>query len=283
MIRVENVSKKLGSFKLTDVNISLPKGYICGLIGENGAGKTTLIHLLLGLYKADAGEIFIDGRSLRENEQLVKNDIGWVLSEELFDGQLTLIGNADAYGKYYSNYDRQAFLEYCERFKLQADKKLKEHSKGEKLKLQFAFALSHNPKLLILDEPTANFDPEFRSEFMKCLTEFIEDGERSILLATHLTSDLDRIGDYITFIHKGKVIISADRETLSNSYRLVSGEDYKLNLIAKDKIIYKEKGEYGSKALVKHSRLSAYDKEVTVSVPTIEEIMYFVIKGDSHV
>ena len=283
MIRVENISKKLGSFKLTDINLNIPKGYICGLIGENGAGKTSLIHLLLGLYKADAGEIFIDGKSLRDNEQTVKDEIGWVLSEELFDGQLSLIGNADAYGKYYSNYDRKAFLAYCERFNLQPDKKLKAHSKGEKLKFQFAFALSHNPKLLILDEPTANFDPEFRSEFMKCLTEFIEDGERSILLATHLTSDLDRIGDYITFIHKGKVIISTDRETISNSYRLVSGEDYKLNLIAKDKIIYKEKGEYGSKALVKHSRLSVYDKEVTVSVPTIEEIMYFVIKGDSHV
>ncbi len=283
LIRVENVSKKLGAFKLSGINMELPKGYICGLIGENGAGKTTLINLLLGLYQPDEGNIYINGNDITTEEVLTKNDIGYVLSDELFDAHLSLLGNANAYGKYYKEYNKDTFLNYCKRFNLEPDRKLKHHSKGEKLKFQFAFALAHNPKLLILDEPTANFDPKFREEFIKVLTEFIEDSERSILLATHLTSDLDRIGDYITFIRKGKIVLSTDRETLMNSYRIVSGENYKLNLIDKKKIIYKEANDYSAKALVKHTRHTEYDKEVTVNIPTIEELMYFIAKGDYHV
>ena len=283
LIKLENVSKKLGTFKLADINLELPKGYICGLIGENGAGKTSLIHLLLGLYKSDTGSILINGHDVYSEECITKNEIGYVLSEDLFMPSLSLINNANAFGQYYSEYSREVFLDYCKRFELDPYKTLKKHSKGEKLKFQFAFALAHNPKLLILDEPTANFDPKFRSEFINILTSFIEDGTRSVLLATHLTTDLDRLGDYITFIHKGKIIISTDRESLNDSFRLVSGEDYKLNLISKDKIICKEKTPYGSKALVKHTRRSLYDKEVTVSIPTIEEIMYYIIKGDYHV
>jgi len=283
MIRVEHVSKKLGSFQLKDIDFTIPPGYICGLIGENGAGKTSLLHLLLGLYRAEEGEIFINGHDIRKEEVAVKNDIGYVLSEELFDGNLTLMANADAYGKYYTNYDRELFQKYCNRFELDCNKKLKKHSKGEKLKFQFAFALSHQPMLLVLDEPTANFDPNFRKEFLKVLTEFIADGTRSVLLATHLTTDLDRIADYITFIHKGKLLFSSDRETVEKSFRIVSGEDYKLNLLPKEKVIHKEKGTYGSKALVHHKRYHVYDKEVTVTIPTIEELMYHFIKEDAHV
>lgn len=283
LLKIENVSKKFDSFTLSDINIELPKGYICGLIGANGAGKTTLINLLLGLYTPDEGRIYINGNDISKNEVTVKNDIGYVLSDELFDNQLSLLGNADAYGQYYKEYNRNTFLDYCRRFRLSPKAKLKNHSKGEKLKFQFAFALSHNPKLLILDEPTASFDPQFREEFMKVLTEFIADGEHSVLLATHLTTDLDRIGDYITFINKGRLIFSADRETLNKAFRLVSGEDYKLKLIDKSRLIYKETSEYSSRALVKHNRLSVYDSELNVSIPTIEELMYFIIKGDYHV
>lgn len=278
MIRIENVSKKLGSFHLKDIDFTIPKGYICGLIGENGAGKTSLINLILGLYQADSGNILIDNTDIADDEVTAKNKLGYVLSEDLFDSHLSLINNADAYGKFYSDYDRDVFLSYCKRFGLDYNKKLKKHSKGEKLKFQFAFALSHNPELLVLDEPTANFDPEFRKEFFKVLSEFIEDGTRSIILVTHLTSDLDKIADYIAFIHKGKLLFSYDREQLENSFRIVSGEDYKINLIPKEKIIHKEASTYSSKALVHHNYYSQYDKEVTVTVPTVEELMYFLIK-----
>lgn len=283
MIQIEHVTKNFGNFKLSDINLSLPAGYICGLIGENGAGKTSLIHLLLGLYRPDDGQIFINENDINRDEVAAKNEIGYVLSEELFDGELTLLQNASLYGKYYKNYDRDTFLSYCKRFELDEKKKLKQQSKGQKLKFQFAFALSHAPKVLILDEPTANFDPTFRSDFIKILTEFIQDGTKSVLLATHLTSDLDRIGDYITFLHKGKIVFSSDRQEMEDSFRFVRGEDYKINLIPKERIIYKEKTEFGSKALVHHRPRYVYDNALSVDIPTIEDIMYYFVKGDSYV
>ena len=283
MIQIEQLKKKRGNFLLSDINLTLPKGYICGLIGENGAGKTTLLHTILGLYPPDDGSILIDGRSIRQEEQLVKDDIGYVLAEDLFDDYLSLLDNATVYGKYYSRYNQDVFLAYCQRFQLNPQQKLKKHSKGEKLKFQFAFALSHDPKLLVLDEPTANFDPQFREDFFKILSDFISDGEKTVVLATHLTSDLDRIGDYITFLHKGKLLFSMDKTELEKSFRIVSGEDYKVNLLPKEKFIYKDKTDYGSKALIRHSRLINYDSTLAVDIPTIEEIMYYCIKGDAHV
>ena len=280
MIELTNVSKKLGDFWLKDITFFIPKGYIMGLIGANGAGKTTLIHLLMGLYKPTKGSVKVNGRESSIEEIAVRNEIGYVLNEEgLFTDNLTLLQNGDLYGKYYEKYDRELLKNYCERFELKADKKLREHSKGEKLKFQFAFALAHKPSLLILDEPTASFDPEFREEFVKVLMEFMENEEHGIVLATHLTRDLERLADYITFIDNGKLIFSLDRGTMEDRYRLVSGEEYKVNLISQDRIIHKEKREYTTKALVKHSGKMVYDKELQVEVPSIEDIMYFTLKG----
>ena len=282
MIKVENVTKKFEEygFSLTDINFSVPKGYICGLIGENGAGKTTLINMLLGLFHPDNGEIYINGSNVVLEEIKAKDQIGYVLSEELFDPYLTLIENANTYGKYYSEYDADLFIEYCERFELNHKSKLKTLSKGQKLKFQFAFALAHKPLLLVLDEPTANFDPKFRKEFFCILTDFISDGEHSVILATHLTSDLEIIGDYITFIHKGKLVFSEDREKLLSSYRILQGQAYKENVINKDRVIHIEKRDNVMPALVKHSKFQEYDKELMVSIPTIEDIMYHYIKGE---
>lgn len=279
MIEVTNVNKKLGSFAMESITFSLPKGCIMGLIGANGAGKTTLLQLLMGLYKPNSGSVKIDGKEASVEEIAVRNQIGYVLNEELFTENLTLLQNGEMYGKYYENYDKDLLKNYCERFGLDLDKKLKKHSKGEKLKFQFVFALAHKPTLLILDEPTASFDPEFRDDFVKILMEFMEDGEHSIVLATHLTRDLERLADYITFIDNGKLIFSLERSQMEDRYRLVSGEEYKINLIPKDRLIYKEKREYITKALVKHSAKTVYDKELQVEVPSIEDIMYFVLKG----
>ena len=256
MLEIQGLEKKLEGFTLQDVNIKLPKGYIMGLIGENGAGKTTLLNLILGLYKPTKGQIIIDGMTYENQEKEIRNLLGYVLVDDVFSGEMKLIDQADMYGKYYENYDRTLFLDYCKRFELEEKKKYKKLSKGEKLKFQFAFALAHKPKLLILDEPTANFDPEFREEFLKIITEFVADGENSVLLATHMTEELDRIADYVTFLHKGKVKFSVDRSELEKKYRLVSGEDYKINLIKKERVIHKEKGKYATTALVEHTNHS---------------------------
>lgn len=282
MLEIQGLEKKLEGFTLQDVNIELPKGYIMGLIGENGAGKTTLLNLILGLYKPTKGQIIIDGMTYENQEKEIRNLLGYVLVDDVFSGEMKLIEQADMYGKYYDNYDRTLFLEYCKRFELEEKKKYKKLSKGEKLKFQFAFALAHKPKLLILDEPTANFDPEFREEFLKIITEFVANGENSVLLATHMTEELDRFADYITFLHKGNVKYSVERSELESKYRLVSGEDYKINLIKKERVIHKEKGKYATTALVEHTNHSFYSPELDINVPSVEDIMYHMIKSEQE-
>lgn len=275
MIEVRGLSKKLKNFQLDNLSFTIPTGYICGLIGQNGAGKTTLLHLLLGLYQADEGELLFDGMTYANEEKRIHNKIGTVLTEELFDASLSLIQNGDAYGRYYDAYDKKAMEDYLELFGLEKNRKFGRLSKGEKLKCQFAFALSHNVRLLILDEPTGNFDPEFREHFFKILKEFIADGSRSVVLATHLTEDLDCMADYLIYLEKGKQFFAGDIETFRDSYRMVSGEAYKIKLLHKEKIIHMEENSYGAKALVAHSRLNHYDRELQVVYPSIEEFMYF--------
>ena len=275
MIEVKGLSKKLKNFQLDNLSFTIPTGYICGLIGQNGAGKTTLLHLLLGLYQADEGEVLIDGMTYANEEKRIHNKIGAVLTEELFDASLTLIQNGDAYGRYYDAYDKKAMEDYLELFGLEKNRKFGRLSKGEKLKCQFAFALSYDARLLILDEPTGNFDPEFREQFFKILKEFIADGSRSVVLATHLTEDLDCMADYLIYLEKGKQVFAGDIEAFRDSYRMVSGEAYKIKLLHKEKIIHMEENSYGAKALVAHSRLNYYDRELRVVYPSIEEFMYF--------
>lgn len=278
LIKMENVSKHLPGFELEDVSMELPKGYIMGLIGPNGSGKTTLIHLLLGLYEPDEGEIRIDGMSYEEHEAEIHDLIGTVLMEDLFDAGLTLYQNAAQYGKYYKSYNKEILEGYLKRFELDGECKFKTLSKGEKLKFQFAFALSHDAKLLILDEPSGNFDTKFRQEFFAVLKEVIADGERSILLSTHLTGDLESMADYILYLENGKTIFAGDVETLREGYRLLTGERYKINLLPGEEVIHVEEGKYGTRALVHKKRYATYDKSLTVTIPTMEELMYFMTK-----
>lgn len=275
MIEAKGLSKKLKNFQLENLSFTVPPGYICGLIGQNGAGKTTLLHLLLGLYQADEGELLINGMGYDNEEKRLHNEIGTVLTEEFFDPSLTLMQNGNGYGRYYDAYDKKAMEGYLKLFGLEKSRKFGRLSKGEKLKCQFAFALSHDAKLLILDEPTGNFDPEFREQFFKILKEFIADGSRSVVLATHLTEDLDRMADYLIFLENGKQVFAGDIEKFRDSYRMVSGEAYKIRLLQKEKIIRMEENAYGAKALTAHSRLNRYDRELVVAYPTIEEFMYF--------
>lgn len=277
MIKVRNLSKRLGTFCLEDINFELPPGYIMGLIGPNGSGKTTLLHLLMGLYTANEGEITIFDKKYETDEHAIREDLGVVLQERLFEDYRTLEENASYYGKYYANYDGELMDEYLNRFGLEPKRKYKGLSKGEELKFQFAFALAHKPKLLLLDEPTGNFDPEFREEFLKELKEFIADGEHSIILATHLTEDLDQLADYILYLEKGKQLLAMDIETMHDTFRMIAGDEYRIRLFQADHVIHMEKGAYGTKALVRHRRRFDY-KGLTVTKPTIEELMYFMTK-----
>ncbi len=280
LLELKNVSKALGKFHMKDISLELPEGYILGLIGPNGSGKTTLIHIILGLYKANAGEVFVNGLSYEDRETEIRNLIGTVLLDELFDGSVTLRENGVNYGRFYEKFSLETLETYMKRFGLDGNRKFRKLSKGEKLKFQFSFALSYEAKLLILDEPTANFDPQFRKDFFEVLKEYIADGTRSVILSTHLTEDLDKMADYILYIEDGKTIFSGDIEKLRDSYRLLTGEKYKINLLPKDRVIHREEGNYRTRVLVSHRPRYTYDSELSVTIPTLEELMYFTTKRE---
>ncbi len=278
MIDLKNVRKLIGTFTLRDINLELPEGYIIGLVGANGCGKTTLLHILMGLYKQDEGAVTLLGKNYETAERQLHDEIGVVLQEKLFQKHMTLQENGNYYGRFYSQYEEKAFLKLLEKYNLDPKRKYKELSKGEELKFQFAFALAHKPKLLLLDEPTGNFDPEFREEFLKGLKDFISDGEHTVILATHLTEDLDRMADYLIYMEDGTILFSGDLESLRKRYRIVAGEDYRIRLLPEQRIIHIEKGQFSTKALIRHREIDSYDKSYAVTEPTIEEFMYFVTK-----
>ena len=279
MIDCNNVSKRFTSFSLKNITFNLPAGYICGLIGENGSGKTTLINILSGLYSYD-GEVRISGRDYCNHEYDIKQDIGVVVHGDIFEAKESLISNANYFGRFYKKYSKNLLENYLERFNLNDKKKYKELSKGEKLKFALAFALAHEPRILLLDEPGANFDIEFRKEFNSLLREFIRDGTRSVVLSTQIISDVEKFADYILFLKNGEQVLFGDVETIREKYRMVSGEKYKIKLL-KDRIIYLEEGRISCNALVKHDK-QGYDKELKVWEPGIDELMYYIGKGKDY-
>ena len=280
MISFIKAEKRLGKFELKAAGFEIPEGCVCGLVGRNGAGKTTVINMLLGLLKPDAGQITIDGMDYENNEKDIRKLFGFVLVDELFMQHLSPEENGDHFGSFYEAYDKEEYRRCLERFNISGRKHFKELSRGQKLKCQFAFALSVKPKYLVLDEPTANFDPEFREDFWKIVQQFTSNGINSVLLATHLTDDLDRMADMLIFMDEGKVIYNGDMESFRQRYRILSGEKYLLKNIAKEYVINIEEGKYSSKALVinKHG----FPDGLTDSPATIEEFMYHYSKrGDA--
>ncbi|MGN0307225.1 MAG: ATP-binding cassette domain-containing protein [Lachnospiraceae bacterium] len=278
-IEASNLSKKLDHFLLSDISFTLPEGYICGLVGKNGSGKTSLLHLLAGLYRQDEGELQIGEMSYEKNSRKILNHIGIVLQEALFEEKDSLEENGKIYGSFYQEFKWERFREYLNRFKLMEKRRYGCLSKGERLKFQFAFALSHGARLLLLDEPTGNFDPEFQEEFFRLLKEFIADGKNSVILATHATGDLDRLADYILYLKEGRLRLFSDTESLRDNYRMIQGEGYKIRLIRQERILYEEEGSFGRRALVKAGKNSSFDPQLQVWRPTLEELMYGLEKG----
>ncbi|WP_455720237.1 ABC transporter ATP-binding protein [Agathobacter sp.] len=281
MLQVSNLEKKLSEgseFHMDNISFNIPKGYVCGLIGENGAGKTTLMRILMGLYDA-TGDIVINGHDMHSEEAAAKGDLAVVFEEGFFQGNMNLKQIGIFYGDMYSRFDMQTYLDYLERFNLDKKQKYKKLSKGMKIKTQFAFALSHDAKLFLLDEPTAGLDKHFREEFLRICADLVSDGERSILISSHITEDLDLIADYIAYMQGGKLLFVLPKDELCDRFRVVTGENYKCNLIAKEAVIYKEKGEYSTSALVVNKKCFLIDRELEKHTPDIREFMHYFVKG----
>lgn len=214
-------------------------------------------------------------RIYEENEKEIRQQTGIVLAEDLLHPAFSLLQNGRYYGSFYNGYEEVCFVEKLKQYYLDPREKFGHLSKGQKLKCQFAFALACHPAYLFLDEPVANFDPEFKKQFFADLCAFIGDGERTAVLSTHETEDLDRLADYLIFMKEGEAVIASDMEKFRDSYRIVSGESYKIRLLRPDAIVKLEEREFGARALVRHSRLLSYDKSLLVAYPTIADFMYF--------
>ncbi|GAA0116004.1 ABC transporter ATP-binding protein [Clostridium senegalense] len=275
ILEVKNLTKAYKNFKLEDISFTLPKGYIMGFIGQNGAGKTTTIKLIMNLVKKDSGEIKVFEKDNLKFEKEIKEQIGFVYDEGYFYEHLSLEDNAKLVAPFYKEWSFDTFYKYANKFGLNKGQKFKELSKGMKMKYSLSIALSHNAKFIIMDEPTAGLDPVVRAEVLNILRELIQDENVGVLLSTHITSDLEKIADYITYINNGKIVFSKSKEEVLDTYKIVKGD---ISLLTKKNEKYFEgirKSSYGFEALTSDVEWvkKEFKDSVLIQDATLELIM----------
>ena len=280
-IEVRNLTKEYENFKLENAYFNVGKGTIMGFIGENGAGKSTTIKAILNLIKKDNGLITVLGKEINRNEKGIKNELGIVLNYGNFNEKLNVKAINKIMKNIYKRWDDDVFYKYIEKFNIDTSKKIEEFSKGMKMKLSIAIALSHKAKILILDEATSGLDPVARDEVLDILMEFIQNEENSILMSSHITSDLEKIADYITFIHNGKIIFSENKDKLIYDMGVVKCTEKQFKTIeVQDRMFYK-KGIFNYEVLIDNrDEFSKKYPSLVINNSNLEEIMLFYIKGD---
>lgn len=286
ILEITNLCKNYKDFSIKNVNFSLERGYIMGFIGPNGAGKSTIIKLIMNLIKRDSGNINIFGLDNKKNEIAVKEIIGFVYDENHFYEDLTVQEMKNIIRPFYSQWDENLFKRYVKDFGLPSKKQIKHLSKGMKMKFSLAIALSHNAELLLMDEPTSGLDPLIRSELLDVLQSLMQDENKSVFFSTHITSDLDKIADYITLVNNGEVILSKTKEELLEEYCVVKGSKDKLDSNIANRFIGIKENQYGFEALSqnKDEILQYLGDSVIIEKPTLEDIMVFSTRrSDQHV
>lgn len=270
-------------FALKNLTFDIPKGSIMGLIGENGAGKTTTIKLILNLIKRDSGNIKVFGLDNIENEMAIKKRIGVVLDEGGFYEELSPVNISRIMKNIHIGWDESLFQSYLAKFKIIGNKKLKDFSKGMKMKLSLALAFSHKPDFLILDEPTSGLDPVIRSEVLDLFLDFIQDEEKSILFSTHITGDLDKIADYITFIHNGEMVFSKDADELHGGYGIIKCGINDFQRIDSANIAGYRKNKFGYEVLISNKEEAEIKyKDMVLDSANLEDIMLFHVKNEGE-
>ena len=280
-IKVTDLCKVYPDFALDNVSFAVPKGCIMGFIGENGAGKSTTIKAMLNLIHRNSGTVEILGMDLDCHEKEIKERIGVVFDECCFHDNLTPADISKILGNIYQSWDGKLDQTYLARFGLGEKKKIKEFSRGMKMKLGIAAALAHKPDVLILDEATSGLDPIVREEILDIFLDFIQDEKHAILISSHITSDLDKIADYLTFIHHGKIVFSAGRDELMDSMGVVKCGAEDIAGIERDQIIRFRKNQFGCEVLVRDKRaVAALHPEMVIDPVTTESIMLFYSRGE---
>ena len=280
-IKVKNLNKKYEGFELKNISFEIPEGSIVGLIGENGAGKTTTIKSILNIIKSE-GEIQVFGKNIKQNEKEIKSKLGVVLDDSFLSEYLTPKKINSIMKNFYNTWDKKLFENYIKIFKLPENKMIKDFSSGMKMKLKIATAISHKPQILILDEPTSGLDPIVRNEILDIFRQFIaEDEKRSILISTHITTDLEHISDYIMFIKNGEITLNLPTSEILENYGIIKCDEKDFIKIAKEYYEYYRKEKYQYEVLVNNKKMikSKYGIS-TIDKASIEDIMLFYIKGE---
>lgn len=280
-IKVKNLNKKYEGFELKNISFEIPEDSIVGLIGENGAGKTTTIKSILNIINSE-GEIQVLGKDIKQNEKEIKSKLGVVLDDSFLSEYLTPKKINSIMKDFYNTWDKKLFEKYIKIFKLPENKMIKDFSSGMKMKLKIATAISHKPQILILDEPTSGLDPIVRNEILDIFRQFIaEDETRSILVSTHITTDLEHISDYIMFIKNGEITLNLPTSEILENYGIVKCDEKDFSKISKEDYEYYRKEKYQYEVLVKNKKMikSKYGIS-TIDKASIEDIMLFYIKGE---
>ncbi len=281
-IEIKGLVKKYeNNFTLGPIDLMIPSGIIIGLIGENGAGKTTLIKSILNILRIDAGTIKIFGKDYQKEETRIKEEIGVVLDNAFFPELMSPKDINEVMRKSYQKWDQDLFFQYLKDFGLPKERAIKTLSKGMRKKLELATALSHHPKLLILDEPTSGLDPVVRNEVLELFLKFLEDEEHTILLSTHITSDLEHIADEIVFIDQGKIILEENRDELLENYGILKCGIEEFSKFAKEDIISYKKNKYNYEILIKDKKKMHHKyHDYVLDKITLEDLMVLMIKGE---
>lgn len=277
-IEVSHVNKRLGTFSIQDLTLAVPQGTICGLVGENGAGKSTTIRLIMDALRPDSGRISVlgtDAASPAFSE--VKEDVGIVLDEAYFPEILNATQVGKVMQKTYRRWDDAQYQSYLTRFDLPLKKPFKDYSRGMRMKLAIAVALSHQPKLLILDEATAGLDPIVRDEVLELFNEFTREEDHSILISSHILSDLEKLCDYIAFLHQGRLLFFDEKDLLLERYGIFVGTSEQADSLRREAVIGREpSGLGGVRALVQRDQVPS---TLELERPTVEDVVLFMVKG----
>ena len=277
-IQLSHINKSFGDFAIRDLCLEVPSGTICGLVGENGAGKSTTIRLLMGALRPDSGSARVLGSDVSSPEfRAVKEDIGVVLDEAYFPESLNALQVGKIMAATYRRWDQGRYDGYLKRFDLPLKKQFKDFSRGMRMKLAIAVALSHQPKLLVLDEATAGLDPIVRDEVLDIFNEFTREEDHSILISSHILSDLEKLCDYIAFIHKGDLLFCEEKDRLLEEYGIFEDSRENLDCLMPEAVVAREEPRYGGvRALVKRDLAPAGFR---MEKPSVEDIILFLVKG----
>ncbi len=273
VIEVNNLSKRYKNFLLDNISFTVPEGYICGFIGQNGAGKTTTLNLILGMALKDSGQIKVMDKS--SEDVAIKEDLGVLLDQSYFQEDWTPIDIEKAISPFYSRWDSKTFHQYLQRFSLSPRQKFKTMSRGMRTKLGLAVTLSHDAKLLLLDEPTSGLDPVMRNEILDILRDYMIEENKSVFFSTHITSDLEKVADYIIYIYNGRILYSGLKDDLIDKYCLVRGGHDELPSSKRESIIGLREHIGGFEGMIEVSDIGGFPSGVITETVSLDDIMVY--------